>query len=140
MIRDFEATDLATVKRLMQANGLPPECMPDMVIENHLGQKQQNPLFVVKRVYEYKNETALICFLKLRSELYFFIDHTIGTPEERWQMLKEFTEDMRQQAWKKGLDQMTAFVPPEVDKSFGKRMEDLGFVRGPWVPYSMNLK
>ena len=139
MIRDFEPHDLTTVKRLMKANGLPLECMPDLIVENALGKKQQNPLFIVKRVYEHKGQPTMICFLKLRSELYFFIDHTVGTPQERWEMLKEFTEDMRQEAWKKGLDQMTAFVPHDVDESFSKRLLELGFIRSPWVPYSMNL-
>jgi len=139
MIRDFEPRDLKTVKELLVANGLPAECMPDLLITDATGRKKKNPLFVLRRVYEHDNKTAMICLLKVRSELYFFIDHTVGTPELRWEMLKEFTEDMRQQAWKLGFDQFTAFVPTEVDQSFGKRMQELGFVRSPWVAYSMNL-
>jgi hypothetical protein len=139
MIRNFEPRDLKTVKELLVANGLPPGCMPDLVVENRIGRKQVNPLFVVKRVYEHEGTTAMICFLKVRSELYFFIDHKIGTPQQRWDWLKEFTEDMRQEAWKQGFDQMTAFVPPEVDESFSKRLEELGFRKSIWVPYTMNL-
>ena len=114
--------------------------MPDLTVTNGLGQKQKNPLFVVKRVYEADGKTAMICFLKARSELYFFIDHTVGTPEERWKWLQEFTEDMKQRAREAGLDQFTAFVPPEIEESFGKRLIDLGFARSRWVPYSMNLE
>lgn len=140
MIRDFEPWDLKKVKELLKANGLPEECMPDLIVVDKAGKKSKNPLFVVKRVYEVDGKTAMICFLKLRSELYFFIDHTVGTPQERWEWLKDFTEDMRQQAWKFGLDQMTAFVPPDVDESFKKRLVELGFQRSPWVPYTMNLE
>lgn len=140
MIRDFEPWDLTKVKELLKANGLPEACMPDLVVTDRDGRKKKNPLFALRRVYEVNGKTAMICFLKLRSELYFFIDHTVGTPQERWEWLKDFTEDMRQQAWKLGLDQMTAFVPPDVDESFSKRLVELGFHRSRWVPYTMNLE
>jgi hypothetical protein len=140
MIRDFEPRDLPKIKDLLAANDLPKECMPDLLVTDELGRKQKNPLFVVQRVFEVEGKTAMLCFLKIRSELYFFIDHTVGTPESRWEWLQEFTEDMRQQAWKLGLDQMTAFVPPDIDESFSKRLKDLGFVKSPWVPYSLNLE
>ena len=140
MIRDFEPTDILKIKDLLKANDLPPECMPDLIVENRqTGAKSKNPLFVVKRVFEVDGQTAMMCFLKVRSELYFFIDHTVGTPEERWKWLQEFTEDMKHEAWKQGFDQMTCFIPPDTDISFSKRLKDLGFERSPWVPYSLNL-
>lgn len=135
MIREFEPKDLPKVMDLLKANDLPVECMPDILIED-----EPNPLFVVKRVLEHEGQTAMMCFLKIRSELYFFLDHKVGTPEQRWEWLKEFTEDMKHEAWKKGLDQLTAFVPPDIDESFSKRLEELGFIRSKWVPYSLNLE
>jgi hypothetical protein len=140
MIRDFEKADLVTVMDLLEANDLPIACLPDLTIETPEGKQEPNPLFVVKRVMEHEGRTAMMCFLKVRSELYFFIDHRVGTPEQRWQWLKEFTEDMKYEACKKGLDQMTAFVPNDIDESFGKRLEELGFIRSKWVPYSLNLE
>ena len=140
MIRKFENTDLPTVVELQKANDLPGECLPDLEIETPEGKREPNPLFVVKRVLDHEGKTAMMCFLKIRSELYFFVDHTIATPEERWKMLQEFTEDMKHEAWKIGLDQMTAFIPPDIDESFSKRLTDLGFVKSPWVPYSLNLE
>jgi hypothetical protein len=140
MIRSFELGDLEKVKELQEANGLPPGCIPDLMLEDPDGKAIPNPLFVVKRVYEFEGRAAMMCFVKIRTELYFYIDHTVGTPEQRWEMLKEFTEDIKQQAWKLGLDQMTAFVPPDVDESFAKRMIELGFERTKWIPYSMNLE
>ena len=140
MIRDFEQSDLGKVVELQEENGLPPECLPDLMIENTEGKVVPNPLFVVKRVFELEGKIAMLCFLKIRTELYFYVDHTVGTPEQRWEMLKEFTEDMKLQACKLGLDQMTAFVPPDVDKSFRKRLEDLGFIQSEWIPYTLNLE
>lgn len=140
MIRDFFKDDVGKVLQLAQENDLPLACLPDLTIETPEGKQEPNPLFVVKRVMEQDDKIAMMCFLKVRSELYFFIDHNVGTPELRWQWLKEFTEDMKHEAWKKGLDQMTAFVPEDIDESFSKRLVDLGFIRSKWVPYSLNLE
>ena len=141
MIRKFEDADLQKVKEIQAANDLPAECLPDLVIEGAEGLPKPNPLFVVKKVLEHDGKIAMMCFLKIRSELYFFIDHNVATPEERWEMLKEFTEDIRQEAWKLGLDQMTAFVPKDIDASFSKRLKEHGFIRTDeaWVPYSLNI-
>lgn len=141
MIRNFEDADLVKVKEMQQANDLPAECLPDLVVDGEEGLPKQNPLFVVKKVFEHDGKIAMMCFLKIRSELYFFIDHNVATPEKRWAMLQEFTEDMKQEAWKLGLDQMTAFIPRDVDASFSKRLKDLGFIRtdDAWVPYSLNI-
>jgi hypothetical protein len=140
MIRDFEARDLRKVKDLMVENDLPPGCMPDLIVENQIGQKKKNPLFVVKRVFEHDGATAMICFLKVRSELYFFIDHKVGTPEQRRDWLTEFTEDICREAARQGLDQISCFVPPEIDKYFSKRLIELGFRKSPWISYSLNLE
>jgi len=138
-IRKFEHSDLPKVKELLQSNDLPEACLPDLIIESE-GHTEANPLFVVKRVFEHDGKIAMMCFLKIRSELYFFIDHQVGTPEERWEWLKEFTEDMKQQAWRLGLDQMSCWIPDDIDTSFRKRLEELGFIRSKWVSYSMNLE
>jgi hypothetical protein len=140
LIRNFQNEDEVSILELLHANELPEECLPDLTIRNAEGKIVPNPLFVVKRVFDHDGHAAMLCFLKIRSELYFFVDHTVGTPEERWEMLKEFTEDMKVEAAKQGLDQMTAFVPPEMAQSFGKRLEDLGFKNSGYVPYSLNIE
>jgi hypothetical protein len=139
MIRQFETKDLEKVAQLLAANDLPPECMPDLMIKDKNGNEIPNPLFIVKRVLEHDGQIAMMCFLKVRSELYFFIDHSVADAEGRWEMLKEFTEDMKHEAWHQGFDQMTAFVPRDLEKSFEKRLLDLGFVKSPWQSYSMNI-
>jgi hypothetical protein len=140
MFRNFELGDLAKVAALQEANGLPPGCAPDLMLEDPDGKPEPNPLFIVKRVCEFEGQIAMLCFVKLRTELYLYVDHNVGTPEQRWEWLQAFTEDIKQQAWKLGLDQLTAFVPPDVDESFAKRMVELGFERTKWIPYSMNLE
>jgi hypothetical protein len=54
--------------------------------------------------------------------------------------LKEGMEHLKQEAWRKGFEQITAFVPPEVEESFAKRLIELGFQKSPWSSFTLNLE
>ena len=139
MIRPFQLSDMERARQIHADNALPECCFPDLLVEVEGGEQQENPLYVDKSVYEVDGEPAMMCFLKVRSELYLLMNHNVGTPEERFAWLKEFKTFMVRQAWLQGLDQMTAFLPPEIEASFGKRLEELGFVKSPYSAWSLNV-
>jgi len=140
MIRPFEDRDADRARQIHDANGLAQSCLPDLMVTTPKGEQEPNPLFVVKSVYEHAGQPALMSFLKITSELYLLVDHTVGTPEERWQWLLEFKEHMKREAWRLGLEQMTCFVPPEIEASFEKRLVELGFIKSPWQSYTLNIE
>lgn len=140
MIREFQDEDVKVARTIHAANELPENCFPNLTIKTPTGKEEPNPLFVVKSIYEHEGKPALMSFLKVTSELYLLVDHSVGTPEERWAWLQEFKEHMKHEAWRLGLEQMTAFVPREIEASFEKRLLDLGFVKSPWQSYTLNLE
>lgn len=140
MIRKFEDSDLPTVRAIHEANALPENCFPNLTIKTPGGKEEINPIFVTKAILEHEGKPALLSFLKITSELYLFVNHKVGTPEQRWEWLKELKEHMKQEAWKLGLEQMTCFVPPEIEASFEKRLIDMGFIKSPWQSYTLNLE
>lgn len=146
MIRKFDfaptmfGSDLDKAHEIHKANGLDERCFPNLLIKNAHGEEIPNPLFVVKEIFEVDEKPAMMCFLKMTSELYFLVDHNIGTPEDRWEWLQQFKEHMKRCAWELGLEQMTAFVPTEIEESFSKRLLDLGFVKSPWQSYTLNVE
>lgn len=146
MIRQFNfaptmlESDLEKARAIHKANGLDERCFPNLMITNVFGDEVPNPLFVAREIFEVEDKPVMMCFLKMTSELYFLIDHNVGTPEERWQWLQEFKEFMKRRAWALGLEQMTAFVPTELEESFSKRLLDLGFVKSPWQSYTLNVE
>lgn len=136
MIRYFDyERDTGAMNAIHEANGLPSNCLPDIGRVD-----SRNPLFLFAGVYSNGEKPAMMAFLKVTSEVFLLVDHTVGTPEERWQWLRELTEWVKQEAWDRGLDQITAFVPPEIEESFAKRLLDLGFVKSPWQSYTLNLE
>ena len=139
MIRTFTAAAIPEMIRIHEQSGLPVDCLPDLYINVQPEKVEMNALFVVNAVKEVDGKIAMMSFLKVRSEIYVLVDHNVGTPEERWEWLKEINAHMAEEARKKGLDQVTAFLPPELDKAFGKRLEEMGYVKGLWQSYSLNI-
>jgi hypothetical protein len=139
MIRDYEPKDLEIVRAIHKANDLPENCFPNLMIR--IGEEDvPNPLFIVKAIMEMNGKPVMASFLKGTAEIYLFVDHTQGTAEERWQWLKEFTEYIYHEAWKHGLEQITCWVPRKIEKSFRKRLKDLGFDRSPWSSYTLPIE
>lgn len=130
MIRPFEAKDAERIREIHAANNLPAECFPDLA----------DPLILHTGIVDVDGRAVIACALKGTSELYLFVDHNAGTPEERWQWLLELREHMVHQAWLLGLDQMSCWIPPEIEESFAKRLEEMGFRKSPWSCYTLQLE
>ena len=129
MIRPYQESDILPLQQIRIDNGLPPNCMPDPT----------DPLMLAKLVVEQDGKPVMATFLRASSEIYVLVDHQHGTPEERWQWMQELKDHLAREAWRLGLDQMTCFVPPEIEQSFAKRLMQLGFQRSPWQSYTLNL-
>lgn len=129
MIRDFLWSDVPDFLAIHEANKLPEQCLVPF----------GNPLFVIDRVLipDGFHKPAMGIFVKVTSEVYLMLDHAIGTPEERWNWLVQITADMRLQAYRKGFEEITCWLPVEVEKSFGDRILTLGFHRSKWQSYTL---
>lgn len=129
MIRDFESRDFDALSRIFKESGLPQECLPDV----------GHPLFLVKKVYEEEGHVALIAATKLTAEQYLLVDHAWKTPDSRWSALRQLRDAVVSDVDSRGLQDLTLWAPPQVEKSFGKRLQSLGFTKSPWPSYSLIL-
>jgi len=78
--------------------------------------------------------------LRLTAEAYLLLDPRKGSPRERWQWLLAMHEATRREAWARGLEDVHAWLPPEIAAKFGKRLTRLGWVRDDvWTPYCKRL-
>ncbi|MGB2677689.1 MAG: hypothetical protein WAN12_11465 [Candidatus Acidiferrum sp.] len=136
-IREYDEGDLEALRAIHAAQGFPYE-FPDL----------RNPLFLTKLVLA-GDETdtaegkgiAGAALLRLTAEAYLLLDPKRGTPGERWQWLLGLHEATRRQAWERGLEDVHAWLPPEIAAKFGRRLMRLGWVRDfEWTPYCKRLK
>jgi len=167
LVRSYEETDLAQLKRIHAAQNF-PYAFPDL----------QNPLFLTKVVLTDGNvapgfspasslavngerstanlpadddsgsESAKIAtgriigaaLLRLTAEAYLLLDPAQGTPRELWQSLLALHEAARHDAWQRGLEDVHAWLPPGIAKKFGRRLIKLGWLRDDaWTPYCKRL-
>ncbi len=136
-IREYDEGDLEALRAIHAAQGFPYE-FPDL----------RNPLFLTKLVLagdETRSDEgkgiAGAALLRLTAEAYLLLDPKRGTPKERWQWLLGLHEATRLQAWQRGLEDVHAWLPPEIAAKFGRRLTRLGWVRDDqWTPYCKRLK
>ena len=76
---------------------------------------------------------------RLTAETYLLHDPAAGTPRQRWQNFLALHEAALHDAAARGLDDAQAFLPPQIARSFGRRLARLGWTRDPWPCFSRRV-
>ncbi len=129
-IRAYETADLPAVKAIFDAQQLGYD-FPDL----------DQPTFFIRLVGEQDGRVVQAAFAHLTAEIYFLIDRTVGTPQERHLNFMAMQEVGRAMAWKPGgLDDLHCWLPPQLEKSFAKRLQIHGWRKSQWPCYVTQLK
>jgi hypothetical protein len=128
LVREYTDADLAQVRAMHAAQGF-GYALPDLA----------NPLFLVRTVVEDEGRPRMAALLRLTAETYLLADPRDGSPRRRWQWLQALHESTRTAAAARGLSDVQAYLPPQVERSFGRRLETLGWRRDPWTCYTRAL-
>lgn len=129
-IRDYQWTDEQRIKEMYLSAGLDERCVPDL----------KSHLYIIKKVVEDNHgKVQMGGFIRATCEPFLVLDHKSQNPNWRWGALRDLTDCIATVARTKGLEQATTWIQPELEASFGKRLEMLGFARSPWVSYTRNL-
>ena len=67
------------------------------------------------------------CFCRVIGEGYMVMDREWGTPLERWLALQTVQNAVRADSVAKGIRRCVTWVPHEIEKSYGKRLQSLGW-------------
>lgn len=140
IVRPYTDDDLEAVQQIHAKNALPLNCLPACCKRDRAGNPMNAPLFFMRRVIDDGGRIALASFLKLTAEAFVFVDHEYADPERRWLALQKLTASTLSEAAKKGVEDVTAWLPPTLDRSFGERLIALGFSKSPWPSYSATLE
>jgi hypothetical protein len=126
-VRPYRESDLAALKGIFEHDGFAFD-FPNL----------SDPIFVRRLVSE--NGTVrggLVA--KITAEMFLFLDKQVGTPEERMWSFLELHETMRDELTRLGLADANLWLPPQLEKSFGKRLMRLGWEKALWPAYVFDL-
>jgi hypothetical protein len=129
-VRPMEEEDVPELQRIHAREGW-----------NYRFPEVATPLFPVRTVAEDMGRTVIASVVKVEAEVYLWMDHTWGTPAERWEALQEMHKEVIERANRIGFDSLYCVLPPEIAKSFGPRLEELGWSpdRG-WPRFTYQLR
>ena len=129
-VRPYTAADLDVLKAMHAAQGF-DYAFPDL----------DDSIFLSKLVVEDdQGRPVMASLLRLTAEAYLLLDPRAGRPRERWRSFLALHEAARRDAFALGLDDAQAFVPPKVERSFGRRLAKLGWVKDPWPAYCRRVE
>ena len=132
IIRDYHSDDFEEVKALHEQGDL-DYLMPDI----------DSPLFIVRKVMEVGGKIVCAILWRMEVETYLLLDkNSILSPEEKLEAIRTLQVEGLNDLWLKGVDNCVAWVPKDVEKSFGKRMTELGWSpdRDGWRSWSRNTE
>ncbi len=154
-IREYNENDLPALRAIHAAQGfaypLPDLRSPLFLTKLVLTQDDPRPPgnadlqigAVSERAQPLKQGSQSIlgaAFLRLTAEAYLLLDPHAGTPHDRWRALLALHAAAERDAWRRGLEDVHAWLPPPIAKTFGKRVQQLGWIRDDtWTPYCRRL-
>ena len=130
MIRPYRESDFEAVKKMHAASGLPPTCMPNLASE----------LMIVKICTEEAGKVVQFGGVRLTGEAFTLVDHGFETPEKRYFLLEQLIAQGLRRSAEYGIEDVSAWLPPVVEKSFGSRLIEMGWIKSPWANYTAILK
>jgi hypothetical protein len=85
-------------------------------------------------------EVKMAIMARLTAEIYMLHDPTEGTPQERWLRFIRLHGAGEANIARMGIREVHAFLPPEVERAFGRRLVGLGWYKEPWNCYTLELR
>jgi hypothetical protein len=131
MVREYTDADLNALLAMHRAQGFDYP-FPDL----------RDPIFVSKLVLEdERGRPAMAALARVTCEMYLLVDPRAGSPRERYARLLELHRAGAADLRARGLDDAHAWLPPSIAQRFGRRLQQLGWLRDDaWTPYCHRLR
>ena len=128
MVRPYQERDFAFIKAWHEQSGFGYP-LPDL----------SSPLLCLLGVAESEGEPVAAAGIKLIGEEYLWLN---PAKSDKAQALAAFRlqRDLEINAVQQyGLDSISAWLPPEIEKKFGGTLERLNWIKSPWQNYTKFL-
>jgi len=86
-----------------------------------------NEFFPIPTVVDHNDSPIMVVASLPTVELFFFCDPSWETPGMRMEAFKSIHEFVRKDLSSRGIVEANAWLPPQVAKSFGRRLQKMGW-------------
>jgi hypothetical protein len=128
MVRPYSGTDLALIKAWHEQSGFGYP-LPDL----------SSPLLCVFGVAESEGEPVAAAGIKLIGEEYLWLNPAKSDKAQALAAYRLQRAVEKTAAEQFGLESISAWLPPEIEKRFGGTIERLGWIKSPWQNYTKFL-
>jgi hypothetical protein len=130
-VREYTPSDLEALRKIHARQSFDYE-FPDL----------ENPLFVSKLIQENtQGQITMGALARITCEIYLLADPDRDTPRQRLRNLISLHRAAESDLLRRGLEDAHAWLPPKIACRFGRRLNQLGWVRDDtWTPYSILLR
>lgn len=126
-IREYSSGDLDRVKELHAAAGFDYE-LP-----------QFGSSIAAAKVVD-DDGVQMAAILRWTTEAFLLVNGRWRTPGWRWLVLNELQDKVRMAATAKGVEEAFCWLPPAIERGFGKRLAQLGWSKGrPWSTWAKRI-
>ena len=94
---------------------------------------------LAKRVVESGQQIIAGAAARVMVEALFWIDPQWESPRWRMEAFKLLHQEMRQELKDKGIAEAHAWLPPEIERPFGRRLIQLGWQRPVWKGFFLEI-
>ena len=129
IVRQYKDADKAALHYLFDARGFAYD-LPDL----------KGSDILAALVLEEETKVRAAALLRLEVNAFLLLDGDWATPRDRWEALQIIHEAMRERAEHAGIKEANCWLPPEIEKQFAPRIEELGWRRNLWSNYSRKVK
>lgn len=126
-IRDVRYDDIPRIKDLFERHKFAYE-FPDF---------GDGSFVALQAIVDDNDKVVMVAAARVMAELYLLADDTFETPGWRFAALQKLHESMRRALVALGIPSVASWLPPEVEKTFGRRlMRSFGWNKMFWNSYS----
>jgi hypothetical protein len=146
-VREYNDSDLDSLRQIHAAQNF-PYAFPDLgsplfltkivLIQDRQRAAQEHvapPIRVASSPPAHERILAA-ALLRLTAEAYLLLDPNLKNPRDRWNAILALHAAAQQDAQQRGLEDVHAWLPPQIATKFGRRLKKLGWRRDDqWTPF-----
>jgi hypothetical protein len=136
-IRFYKPKDLERLKEIHRKQGFGYD-FPQLEPGTGEDRKPVHDTYVSKIILADENDRPMGAMIgRKTTEVFLILDPECGSPAERWKHIQALYGASTLDGWRLGFTDAHCWIPPEIERGYGRRLRTLGFNKQAWASYCL---